>query len=120
MFDIDEKLFNMKKSLLLRGNAKDSDLLDYKRLVEKMDYQEFNKIKNKIDELSNNNHSYEEELSILEEIKNDYNDLEIHQCQYNEPIETNPKYIHCKLKLTNLSEIGIENINNRLSAINGY
>ena len=120
MFDIDEnsfKLLKMMESLFKTNNIDDNTLIKYKDIVEKIDRDSFDKIRDMINDVSINNYPLEQELSLLEDIQTAYNQLELLQHRF---INICELYPNCRLDLSDLSLLEIDKVANRLSFINGY
>lgn len=112
------KLLKMLEALLKVSNTnRTENLNNYKKIAVEVDTKAFNDIIEKIKSLNEHSHSLEEELEFLENIKDTYNQLLELQSNFKRVCET----IGDKnLKLSDLSQLNIEYIENRTSAINGY
>lgn len=120
MFEIDEqklKLLKMMESLLKTGNASNEEVNRYKDIVTKIDSESFNKIKDMINNIANHNHTLNEELKLLEEVNEAYEQLELIRCRFKNVYEI---YLNDSLDLTDVEILKIEQIRNRINAIRGY
>ena len=121
MLVIDENMFKlakMQETLLKVSNTnRMENLNNYKKTVIEIDTKAFADILEKIKNLNEYSHSLEEELEFLQRIKDTYDQLLELQSSFKRVCET---YGDKNLKLSDLSELNIEYIENRISAINGY
>lgn len=120
MFEIDEqkfKLLKMMESLLKTGNASNDDINRYKDIAVKIDSESFEKIKEMINNIANHNHTLNEELQLLEEVNEAYEQLELMRCRFKDICEN---YLNGYFELTDLSVLKIDQIRNRINAIRGY
>ena len=117
--DNDFKLLKMYESLLTRVSTTDGDIYyqalnNYKNLSEKIEKNNYDSVIEKINNYMSNKHnlSLEEELNLLEELENDYRQLE--ELQYK------LKKIVSNLNLSDLSNINLDVILDRKNLISGY
>lgn len=121
MLVIDEdmlKLVKMQERLVRATSAnRISNLDSYKKTVIQIDSEAFASLLEQVKHLGEHNRTLEEELPFLEEIKSAYDQLHELQLGY---ISVCELYGANDLRLSDLSQINIEYINNRISVINGY
>ena len=112
------KLARMQETLLkVSAENREENLKKYKEIVLEIDAKAYYDILEEIKHIDEHNHSLEDELHFLESIMNTYNQLLELQLSFKRICET---YGDDELKLSDLSRLNIEYIENRINAINGY
>lgn len=107
------RLARMQETLLRVSNEnREENLAIYKKTVIAIDSQAFADIISQIECINEHNHTLEEELKYLEEIKKSYDQLLELQVSF--------KNVCADLELSDLSQLNIEYIEDRISVINGY
>lgn len=122
MFVTNEKLDKNIKLFKMLGALIDvsptSENLDkYKNIGIEIDQELYKNLLDKVKQIDEHNHSLEEELQFLEEIRNIYNQVLEFQLIFKKKYEKAGSVI---LKLSDLDALNIEYIDNRMSAISGY
>lgn len=121
MLVIDSQMLNlarMQEAVLRKStNDKESNLEKYKGTVIKIDAVAFDSILSELEQFDQHNQTLEEELQYLEQIKDSYNQLLELQCSFKRVCEL---FGDNYLKLSDLSQINSEYIENRVNVINGY
>ena len=119
--DNDYKLLKMNESLLSKLSSDDDRFkkaIDtYKELAIKIDRSNYNDFIDKINKCSNNQ-SLQEELEYLEELENDYGQLNEIQCRFRNIYNTYG--LDEDFKLSDLDRIDIDGISERRNLISGY
>ena len=114
----DMRLLNMKRKLLeVSTNNIDDVLADYEELAKRIDNECYNQIVNEAKNVDFNNLSFEEQISLLSSIEEDYNYLNQLQWMIR---NTYSKYTDNEIKLLDINNILIDNIVERISDIQGY
>lgn len=121
MLVIDEnklKLLKMKEKLLevTEGNQ-EAALDDYKKLAIEIDNEMYEAIINKIKNTNYHNLPLEEQLKFLTDIEKDYESFNEFQCEFRNVVE---KYTDSEFDLSDIGNILIDVIRNRISIISGY
>lgn len=120
MLIIDENLFRLTKmyeSLLKVDRINRVENLNkYKENAIKIDSALFDAFLEKISHINEHNHTLEKELSFLESIRDEYKELNDLQVRFKNVCELYGD----SLKLSDLSRVKIDYINERISTINGY
>ena len=112
------KLLKMKEKLLeISFDNIDNILADYKKIIIDIDSVAYNDLLAEINEIDYNNLSLEEQIDYLTKIADDYTYLNELQCTFKNSYQ---KYSHEELNLSDISIIGIDDIKERISAIQGY
>lgn len=113
------KLLKMKEKLLEIAVLEDLDIVlnDYKRLAEEIDKSVYEAFINRIRKTDYHNQSLEEQLSFLIDIEEEYVEFYELQCRFKNVYE---KYSNNSLNLSNIEDIKIDEIRNRISNISGY
>jgi len=118
---IDENMFKLAKMqealLKVSTSNKEENLNNYKKTVSEIDAKAFNDILEEITHIDEHNQSLEDELQFLERIKDAYDQLLQLQLGFKKICEI---YGNIDLKLSDLSRLNIEYIENRINAIKGY
>ena len=121
MLIIDDNMYRlakMQEKLLRVSNANRKDnLKQYKQTVSQIDSKAYAGLLEEIKHIDEHNHSLESELEFLGNIKNAYEQLLELQQNFKNLCEM---YGEDELKLSDLSRLNIEYIDNRINAINGY
>lgn len=121
MLVIDDNMFKlarMQEALLkVSTSNKEENLKNYKRTVAEIDAKAFEDVLEETKHIDEHNRSLEEELQFLEKIKKAYDQLLELQLGFKRNCEI---YGDTELKLSDLSRLNIEYIENRINAINGY
>ena len=121
MLVIDDNMFKlarMQEALLKASNLnREENLKKYKKTVSEIDAKAFDDILEEIKHLDKHNHSLESELEFLENIKQIYEQLLELQARFKRICEM---YGNDELKLSDLSQLNIGYIENRINAISGY
>lgn len=121
MLSFDDNMFRLAKmhETLLKVSASDREknLKKYQEFVTQIDTKAFNDILEKIRHIDEHSHSLEEELQYLEEIKNVYEQLLELQLSFKGVCEL---YGDNSLKLSDLTQLNVRYLDDRISAINGY
>ena len=111
-------LLKMKEKMLkLSLDNKDKVLDEYKELATAIDKEEYNALINKIRDNDYTKLPLEEQISFLDEIESNYNSLNELQCGYK---NTYDEYAEDELELSDISNILVDNVKTRCSAIQGY
>ena len=112
------KLAKMQETLL-KATAKNrqENLEKYKNIVIEIDKQAFSSLLEEIKQVNNHNQTLEDELEFMEMIGKYYNQLYELQLGFKKVCEL---YDDNELKLSDLSQIDIDYINNRKNIIEGY
>jgi len=110
------KLSRMQESLLKVTNN-EVNLNNYVNTVTEIDHKAFNALMDMMKDFDKYNQTLEDELIYLEKIKEAYNQLSETQMRFKSVCE---QYGKNDLKLSDMSQLNIEYIENRISAINGY
>lgn len=110
------KLSRMQESLLKVTND-DVNLNNYVNTVTEIDHKAFDALINMMKDFDKYNQTLEDELIYLEKIKEAYNQLSETQMRFKSVCE---QYGKNDLKLSDMSQLNIEYIENRINAINGY
>ena len=120
MLLIDDSLFKLAKMLesLLKVDAssRDINLNKYKDIVIEIDSKAYDSFLDEIKQVNLYNHTLEDELNVLERLKDTYNQLNELQCNFKNVCEL----YDYDLKLSDLTVINIDYIDNRINVINGY
>lgn len=112
------KLAKMQERLLKATESdREKNLANYKKTVMQIDSEAFASLLDKVKHIGDHNHSLEEELQFLNAIKEAYEQLRELQLGFIDVCNT---YGDSNLKLSDLSQLDIEYINDRISTINGY
>lgn len=112
------KLAKMQETLLkVSIDDKQSNLSKYKETVIEIDKEAFDDILKELEKISEHNQTLEDELQFLEQVKDSYNQLLELQLSFTRVCEL---YDDDSLELSDLSQIAIDYIDNRISTINGY
>lgn len=121
MLVIDDNMFRlakMQESLLRATDTnREENLSNYKKTVVQIDAQAFADILEEAEHVDEHNQSLEEELQFLEKIKNCYDQLLQLQMGFKKVYEL---YSAEELDLSDLSQLDIDYIEDRISTINGY
>ena len=111
------KLAKMLESLLkVDTSSRDINLKKYKDIVIEIDSKTYDSFLDEIKQINLYNHTLEDELKILEKLKDTYNQLNELQCNFKNVCEL----YNDDLKLSDLTVINIDYIDNRINVINGY
>ena len=120
MLMIDENLFRLTKMYesLLKVDKfnRDENLNKYKENAIKIDLMVFTTFLENISHINKHNHTLESELEFLENIRDEYNELSDLQTRFKNICELYGDII----KLSDLSQIKIDYINERINTIKGY
>lgn len=112
------KLIKMHEALLKVGAPnKEETLQKYMDIVIEIDNQAYADILADIEQINEHNQSLEDELQFLERIKGSYEQLLELQLSFKKVYEL---YGDGELDLSDLSQLNIEYIEDRISVINGY
>ena len=112
------RLAKMQETLLkVSVSNREENLKKYQELVTQIDAKAFVDILEKIKHIDEHSHSLEEELQYLEEIKNVYNQLLELQLSFKGVCEL---YGDNSLELSDLTQLNISYLDDRINAINGY
>lgn len=121
MLVIDENMFKlarMQESLLRATDLnREENLANYKKTVAQIDAQAFADILEELKHIDEHNQSLEDEVQYLERIKSCYDQLLELQLSFRRVCEL---YGGDELKLSDLSQLNIQYIENRINTINGY
>lgn len=121
MLIIDDNMFRlakMQEKLLKVSNInREENLNKYKQTILQIDAQAYSSLLEEIKKIDDHNQSLENELKFLENIKYAYEQLLELQQNFKNLCELYGKE---ELKLSDLSNLNIEYIENRINAINGY
>lgn len=122
MLVIDESMLKLSKmqETLLKVSDKtniQSNLNKYINTVMEIDKQAFSGLFDELSQLNEHNRTLEEELQFLEQVKSYYDQLYELQMSFKNVCEM---YDNNDLKLSDMSRVDIEYIENRISTINGY
>ncbi|MBQ2872756.1 MAG: hypothetical protein IJE89_02010 [Bacilli bacterium] len=121
MLNIDNdmlKLAKMQERLLKATESnRENNLNNYKKTVMQVDSDAFASLLEELKHIEEHNQSLEEELQFLESIKSGYDQLNELQLSFRNVCEFCGDY---DLKLSDLSQINIEYVINRINVINGY
>lgn len=121
MLVIDENLLRLSKMqealLKVSNNNRDENLNKYIKTITEIDRLTFSFLMEKIKQDDGHNHTLENELAFLEQIKDCYDQVNEMQIGYRNICEL---YGNSKLELSDISQIDIEYIENRISVISGY
>lgn len=121
MLVIDDNMFKlakMQESLLRATDTnREENLNNYKKTVAQIDGQAFADILEELKHIDEHNQSLEDEVQFLERIKSCYNQLLELQLSFRKVCEL---YGGEDLKLSDLTQLNIEYIDNRINTINGY
>ena len=117
--DSKKNFLNMKAKMLeLSAGDFEENLTDYRRTALEIDWECYQSIVDKIKNTDYNHLSLEEQIKFYTEIVDDYNQLNELQCDYR---NVYTKYSDGQeLALSNLDNIFIDAIKNRISQIEGY
>lgn len=112
------KLAKMQETLLERSiNGREANLEKYKNTVMEIDMIAFSGLLDELACINEHNQSLEEELKFLEGVKGSYEQLVELQFTFKRVCEL---YGNNTLRLSDLSRLNIEYIDERISVINGY
>jgi len=112
------KLLKMKEKILeLSTNIDTKALNEYRDLAVAIDDYCYQTIIKEIKDSNYNNLPLEEQIGVLRGILDDYNYFNEMQCNFR---NTYSKYSNSGLSLTDISNILVDNIQNRISQIEGY
>ena len=121
MLMIDDNMYRlarMQESLLKVAKAdRQKHLDDYVKNVTEIDKKAYDDLINIMKEVNKYNQTLEIELSYLDKIKKAYDQLLELQMRFKFVCE---QYGNNDLKLSDMSQLNIEYVENRISAINGY
>lgn len=121
MLVIDDNMFRLAKMqetlLKVSPSNRQENLSNYKKTVVEIDMKAFADILDEIKHIDEHNQTLENELQFLESIEKTYNQLEELQANFKRTCEL---YGDSDLELSDLAQLNIEYIRNRISAINGY
>ena len=121
MLVIDEnklKLLRMKEKLLEFPVDNQNEILsDYKEMVIDIDKVMYERLIDMIKNANYHNLPLEEQLKVLSELENEYNNFNEFQCRYRNIYE---KYANDELQLSLIDNVYIDRIRSKISAINGY
>lgn len=121
MLSIDDKMLNlakMQETLLERSiSDRKSNLEKYKKTVKTIDQEAFSCILAELDKIKEHNQTLEDELQFLQSIKVSYEQLLEQQLSFRRVCEL---YGDKELELSDLSQIDIDYIENRINIISGY
>ena len=119
-----ENLLIMREKELQIGSNKAKTLQEYKALATEIDSEIYNHLISKVESTKLQDLSLEEQLQVLSEIDEEYTDVFEKQCSYRNAYQTALGEIDGveaeELVLSDLSNILIDDIRNRMSAIQGY
>lgn len=112
------KLLKMKERMLQISNGTNGGALaDYKKLATEIDYQMYESLIAKVKKAQTHNYSLEEQLVLLNDIVEDYDDLYELRCSYQ---QLYARYTNDKLELSDLGNVLIDNIKNKKNIVEGY
>ena len=120
MLAIDDmkKLARMQEKLLERSfDDREANLEKYKNTVIQIDEYTFSELLSDLSQLDEHNQTLEDELPFLEQVKSSYDQLLEQQLSFKRVCDL---YGDANLELSDLSQINIEYIENRINVINGY
>ena len=122
MLVIDENLLRLSKMqealLKVSNNSNRKENLDkYIKTITEIDKLTFSFLMEKIQQNTEHNRTLENELTFLEQVKSYYEQVNEMQMGFKNVCEL---YGDSKLKLSDISQINIEYIENRISIISGY
>lgn len=121
MLSFDDNMFRLAKMqetlLKVSTSNREENLRKYQEIVTQIDTNSFADILEKIKHIGEHNHSLEEELQYLEEIKGVYNQLLELQLSFKNVCE---QYGSGNLKLSDLTQLNVEYLYNRINTISGY
>lgn len=121
MLSFDDNMFRLAKMqetlLKVSTSNREDNLKKYQECVKQIDIKLFNDILEKIKHIDEHNHSLEEELQYLEEIKNAYNLLLELQLSFKRVCEI---YGDNSLQLSELTQLNVSDLDDRINAISGY
>ena len=121
MLVIDNQMLNlarMQEAVLKKSiNDRESNLEKYKNTVIGIDAGAFASMLTELEQIGEHNQTLEDELQFLEQVKDSYNQLLELQLSF---IRVCELFGDNSLKLSDLSQINIEYIENRINTINGY
>lgn len=122
MLVIDENLLRLSKMqealLKVSNNSNRKENLDkYIKTITEIDKLTFSFMMEKIQQNTEHNRTLENELTFLEQVKSYYEQVNEMQMGFKNVCEL---YGDSKLKLSDISQINIEYIENRISIISGY
>ena len=111
-------LARMQEAVLKKSiNDRESNLEKYKNTVIGIDAGAFASMLTELEQIGEHNQTLEDELQFLEQVKDSYNQLLELQLSF---IRVCELFGDNSLKLSDLSQINIEYIENRINTINGY
>ena len=112
------KLLRMKEKLLeVSPDNYQNNLVDFRKLAIEIDNEVYNLLVNHIKETNYHDLPFEEQLDVLNNIVKEYDDLNELECSFKKIYQ---KYSNEQLDLSDLSNILIDAINDRISHIQGY
>ena len=112
------KLLRMKEKLLeVSPDNYQNNLVDFRKLAIEIDNEVYNLLVNHIKETNYHDLPFEEQLDVLNNIVKEYDDLNELECSFKNIYQ---KYSNEQLDLSDLSNILIDAINDRISHIQGY
>lgn len=121
MLIIDDNMFRLAKmqAALLKVSSvnREENLRKYKQIVSEIDAKAFADVLDEMKQINKHNHSYESELSFLEEIEKVYDQLLELQTSFKRVCEL---YGDLDFKLSDLSRLNIQYIKSRIGAINAH
>ena len=121
MLIVDDNMFRLAKmqETLLKVSEinRPENLKKYKEIVLQIDAKAFSDILEEIKHIDEHNHSLESESQFLDKIRSEYNQLLELQQWFKKVCSL---YGENDLKVSELSQLNIEYIENRINAINGY
>lgn len=121
MLVIDNRMLNlarMQEAVLRRSiNDRESNLEKYKNTVVGIDKEAFDSMLSELEQINEHNQTLEDELQFLELLKDTYNQLLELQLSFKRVYDL---FGDNSLELSDLSQINIEYIENRINVINGY
>ena len=121
MLVIDNRMLNlarMQEAVLRRSiNDRESNLEKYKNTVVGIDKEAFDCMLSELEQINEHNQTLEDELQFLELLRDSYNQLLELQLGFKRVCDL---FGDNSLVLSDLSQINIEYIENRINVINGY
>ena len=121
MLVIDNRMLNlarMQEAVLRRSiNDRESNLEKYKNTVVGSDKEAFDCMLSELEQINEHNQTLEDELQFLELLRDSYNQLLELQLGFKRVCDL---FEDNSLELSDLSQINIEYIENRINVINGY